>query len=415
MDWTVEIYDPSSGLLSEVTDRVLQVTTDERLDSENNTFKVTCKNIDQVHKFNKIYIKKGIVLKFAGFIINQTDQEIGTMKITTFSCFDWSYVFNNRIVPETYDPSDAYLGRPDLIIKDLVSKHAPEFTTINVDACSTILDRMQFRYVMFLEAMTKILENIPTFHYYVDAAKDVHFFENFETIGVTFDNSSGAYNFRINTLSVEYIGEDQVNRLWIIGNKQPDTNYIDQYYTGDGVQRYFSLAYEPNNTQIYVGAAPKLSKLVGDNDGAQDFLIDRTNKVIYIPPNIATPFNGTIKVHYSPTKQPIDYYENAPNIAAYGLYEKVIKNNDIVDRLTARQYARAQVKRRSTARRILSFETQEDVAIGQKCYVNIVVVDAIKGNWNIAGYFLVLSVSTSITAVNGTVDLFNSVKLEEIV
>lgn len=411
MSWTVEIYDQTTDIIYDVTDRTLQITADERIDSENNTFKVTCKLIDLVHKFNTITIKKAGVTKYAGFIITQTDAD-KQVKITTFQCYDYSYIFNNRIIPETYVPTDSFLGRPDLIIKDLVSKHAPELTTTNVDACSTILDRMQFTYILMSEAMSKIMENIPTFHYYVDAVKDVHFFENYETDGVTFgpDVVTGDYNFVNGTLTVDYVGDEQVNRLWIIGNKQADANYIDQYYTGDGNQRYFLLAYEPNFTEIYLDGVLMDSGIETNNDGAQDFLISKTDKLFYIPSNITTPFTGTIRAHYRPTKQPIDYYENAPNINTYGLYEKVIKNNDITDRLTARQYAKAQVKYRSNARRIVSLDTREDVAIGQRCYVNINVTDAVKGNWNVIGYFMVTSVSTNITSV----DEVNSIRLEEI-
>lgn len=409
--WTYFLYDPVTTNTYDITSQTSQCTADERIDSENNTFKLQCKNILLVHKFHTVSIYKDGVIKYGGFVITQNDEEKGTMKQTTFQCFDWSYIFNNRIVPETYVPTDAFLGRPDLIIKDLVAKHAPELTTANVDVCGTILDRMQFRYILLLEAMSKIMENIPAFHWHVDAAKDVHFYENYESDGPAFQLVAGRYNFNVNTIKVEYIGDEQVNRLWIVGNKQADSVYIDDYFTGDGTKRYFVLAYEPNFTDIYVGGVLKLSKLESNDDGAQDFLISKSERVIYIPANIVTPFTGTIKAHYRPTKQPIDYYENAPNIATYGLYEKVIKNNDIVDRLTARQYARAQVRKRSTARRIVNFDTREEVTIGERCYINIAVTDATKGNWDIVGYFLVLSVSTTIIPA----DEVRNVRLEEII
>lgn len=408
MGWTYEIYNPSTATTVNITSRTTMLQAGEKLDAETNEFKLICKNINSIHKFQIITVKKDGVIKYAGAIINQEDSDKGTYKATQFNAFDWTYIFSNRIVAETYESTDAFLGRPDLIIKDMIANAAPELTVANVDVCDvTSIEFLQFPYVQLMEAVGKVMDYIPGWHFYVDALKDVHLFNQYESDGVTFGpDENGKYNFSIKSLRVQYIGEQQVNRLWIIGAKQAQSAYIEQFYTGDGQQRYFSLAYEPNFTEIYVNDVLMASKLESNDDGAQDFLINKSQRVFFIPDNIVTPFTGAIKVRYRPTKQVIDYFENAPNIATFGLYEKVVKNKDITDKLSARQFGKAEIKRKAAEKRIVQLTTREDVTIGQRCKLNIVV-----DTWNIVGYFVVASVDSTITPA----DEVRSVTLEEIV
>jgi hypothetical protein len=197
--------------------------------------------------------------------------------------------------------------------------------------------------------------------------------------------------YLFDSLNIDYVGDMVANRVWVVGTKQASPNYIEQYFTGDGQQRYFSLAYEPNFTDIYVNGVLKNSKIEANDDGGQDFLINKTNKVIYIPANIATPFTGTIKVKYKPTKQVIDYFENATNIKKFGLYEKVIKNKNITDKQSARQYGKAEINRVSKPSKNLTFTSRSEFKIGERC-----LVDIQQGLWNIQGYYLVTAVRTQI-------------------
>lgn len=407
MAWTYEIYDPLTATTYDITNRTLELRATEKLDAETNEFKVICKNINLVHKFHTMTVKKDGVIKYAGYIIIQEDSDKG-YKLTQFSCFDWTYIFSNRIVAETYESTDGFAGRPDLIIKDMIATAAPELTVTNVDVCDvTAIEYLQFPYVQLMEAIAKVTDYIPGWHFYVDAEKDVHLFNNYESDGVTFGpDGNGNYNFSIKSLKVQYIGDRQVNKLWIIGAKQAQAAYIEQFYTGDGEQRYFSLAYEPNFTEIYLDGVLKDSLLESNDDGAQDFLINKQQKVFFIPNNIVTPFTGTIKARYRPTKQVIDFFENPTSIATYGLYEKVVKNKDITDKLSARQFGKAEIRRKAAQKRIVQLTTREQVSIGQRCELDIVA-----DTWNIAGYFVVLSVDTSVTLA----DEVRSVTLEEIV
>lgn len=420
MSWTVEVYDPSIDTTYDITNKTLQINTQEQLGAKSNTFSIRCKLINLIHKFHTITIKEDTVIKYAGTIITQSDED-EINKITAFNCVDWSYIFTHRLIAKIYESDDVFEGRPDLIIKDMIDNGAPEITKNNIQVCNETIDFLEFQYKLMMECTKEVFDFIPDWRWYVDAEKDFHFFRQFETDGVTFgpDASTGDYNFNINSLKIEYIGDQQVNRLWIIGAKQAQSTPIDQYFDADGNERYFNLAYEPNYTNVYLNTVTPYdplndvlmtSKLESNDDGDQDFLINKTQKIFFIPANIATAFTGKIRINYRPTRQLIDYFENAPNISTYGLYEKAIKNKNITDRLGARQFGKAEIRRKSEQKRLVKFKTREDVTIGQRCYLNIVVSDEKKGDWNIVGYFLVRGLTTNISSV----DVVRSVELEEI-
>lgn len=415
MAWTVEIYNPSTGVTTNITNNVFSISSNEKLDNENNTFKVTCKNITDNLKLKQITIKKNGAARFSGLILNQTDSDKG-IKITDLDCVDWSYLFNIRIIAKTYLASDSFGGNPELIFKNMISITIPELTFTNVKPTTNIVDSLQFVYISMMEATKKLFDFTYDRHWYVDANKDVHAFNGYENNGVTFQNDGSGYNFARESLSISYVGEQVANKVYIVGSKQSASNYSDEYFTADGVQRYFKLTREPNYSEVYLntgsGYVLKDSKIESNKDGTEDFLINKKEKYFYIPSNIATPFTGTIKFHYRPTIQIIDNFENTASKNQIGLLiEKVIKNKDITDRLSARQYGQAEIKRKSVEKRIIRLSTMEDVRIGQRCAV--IIND---GGWNITGNFLVKSVSKTIGATEEYADIeVNSIEMEELI
>jgi hypothetical protein len=411
MSWNIKIYNPSTATTTDITNQVIEIQANEKLDAESNSISLTCKDIMSVQKFKEITISKNGVKRFAGTIMNQSDEDKG-FKVTSLICVDWSFIFTHRTIAEDYQKDDALQGKPKLILQDMLSKGAGEITTINMGAPSTIIDELEFPYKQLMESIQKVMDYVPDWHWYVDPDKDFHLFKKYEKDGVTFGaDKNGQYNFRIDSLKVDYLGEQQANRVWIIGAKIAKPNYIDVYHTGDGKQRYFDLPYEPNYTEIYLDGVLKNSKIEKNDDGLQDFLINKKEKVFYIPDYVTTPFTGEIRVHFRPTGQVIDYFENPSHIDDYGLYEKVVKNKDITDKLSARQYGKAMIKRKSTDKRLVSLSTTEDVKVGERCPIDINYSHPEKGTWNIQGDFVVISVSTNITAKHEV----RSVQLEEII
>jgi hypothetical protein len=411
MAWTVELYDPITTNTYDITDRVLKIATQETLDKYVTQFKLMCHSITNAHLFHYITIYKDAVSYLTGIVITQNDSDGGgvNVKFTEFVCEDWGYLLTKRMVAKTYTSDDAYLGRPDLILKNIISMHLPEFTTNNIQICNSTLDKTKFDYIPVKEAFETIFQQLDyNWHWYIDKDKDVHTFYKYETTGMTFHKQ----NINVKTLSVNYMGQDHINTLWVIGKKQASANYIDEFFTLDGSKRHFLLAYEPNYYKTYVnvgaGYVEKNVKLEENNDKAQDFLINKANKLLFIPDNIATPPTGTLKIHYRPTKQFIDKYENQTDVSKYGLLEKVVKNNNITDKIEARRYGKSEVKKGSSIIRKVSFESSyaTNLKLGQNCtiYIN-------EALWDIDGQFLVTSISREIYKGNETTKF----ELEELI
>ncbi len=413
MVYTASIYNPVTAQTYDITSRLQKVTTGFALDSEVSSLTLSCHNIENVHIFEQLTLKKNGADYFKGVIQNQEDFDHG-LKETTFDAADFGWMLQKRIVTERYMSSDSKQGRPDLIIKDLIAKYVPEITTNNVDACFTILDKLDVVYVTADKALSMIMDSLTGWHWYIDSAKDMHLFQNFEVDGPAFQKNvaTGKYNFMFNTLNVRYEGYDHANRVWIVGRKQASPTFIHEYFTGDGTKRYFILAYEPNEVEIYVGGVLKDSSLEANDNGNRDFLINKSQQIIYIPPYrspYTTAANG-IDVKYKPTVQFVDKYENYADIQARGVYESVLKNQDIKDKMAARAYGKAEVNRASKLRRIVYFNTQTLVVLGQRC--KLTIVEPGQG-WDVQGYFLVTNIRHEITD-GGAFEYFN-VGLEEIV
>lgn len=400
MTWLIQLYNPDDKVTYDISSRTLELNINEALDSDVTTFTITAKGIYNVHLFSRVTIKRNGVTYLTGIVLNQTDNDGGVVdhKITTFECEDWGHLLTKRIVAKTY--TDMF---PSLIISDILDRHLPEYTYTNLQLCPILLERMKFDYVSAKEAIENVFDQLDdTWHWFLDKNKDFHMFHIYESDGTTFTKN----NISLNTLRVEYTGQEHINKVWIVGRKQASSAFIEQYFTGDGTQRYFSLAYEPNFTEIYVNGVLKDSSLEANDDGTRDFLINKNEKVFYTP-GYKSAFTGTIKAKYKPTKQFIDYYENNTDKATYGLMEKAVKSQDITDKLEARRYGQAEVKKKSQIKRKVSFQSRASgISLGQRCRVNIAST-----YWNVSGWFLITRVKKNISAEDEIIQF----ELEEII
>jgi hypothetical protein len=391
MAWTIEVINPATSASTDITNKVRAIQADSQLGEESAQISLECYGITTNYKLYFINISEGGTLKYGGVIINQSESGTAKLKWVTLKCADWSHLMNWRIIAEIYSSQNF----SDILV-DVITKGVSEFTTTNVTAYALSIDNLDFRYIYVKDAVNKLFEHAYDWYWYVDENKDLHSFYQYETEAAAFEYSLGSYNFFEGSLSVEYVGDKVANRLWLVGSRQADTNFIDQYFPTDGVQTHFTLSYEPNYTVISLdtggGYVVQDSCLEKNDDGLQDFLIDKQGKVVYAPTYTSPPATGTLKVHYRPTRQLIDYYENYPNQVTTGLLiESVVKDKDVTDRAQAIRIGKALIKKKSNERRIVKLDTDIEIKIGEKRAINVVT-----GDWNIVGNFVVKSVNTSV-------------------
>lgn len=352
------------------------------------------------------FYKEYPTLFAVGQVTDQQESDGGSLKAVSLSCSDNAFYLKKRVVAERFGTDDIYQGRPDLILKYLLGRYVPELTINAVQECKEVIDELYLEYIYMSEVMNRIMKHLADWHWYVDGENDLHFFKGFETLGEKFGKVGDHYNFQINSLNVSYQGEEGANRIWIVGAKQASPDFIDQYFTSDGVQRFFPLAYLPNYAEVTLdGGEPLKWKLLKNDDGNQDFLIDKEGKVLSIPVNINPIPAGQIRIHYRPTVQVVDYFEDPKSIKAHGLLEAVVKSKDLIDRLSARKVGKAMLKKQARTKRIVSLSTLEEREIGQKCEIDIFT-----DQWDVRGSFLVKGVSEEIVPGHTVY----SVELEEI-
>ena len=278
-------------------------------------------NISRNLKYATLNFYKAYPTLFAiGQVTDQQEADEGSLKAVSLKCSDNAFYLKKRVVAERFGSDDIYQGRPDLILKYLLGRYVPELTTNAVQECKEVIDELYLEYIYMSEVMNRIMKHLADWHWYVDGENDLHFFKDFESVGEKFGKVGEQYNFRISSLNVSYQGEEGANRIWIVGAKQASPDFIDQYFTSDGVQRFFPLAYLPNYAEITLdGGEPLKWKLLKNDDGNQDFLIDKEGKVLSIPGNINQIPAGQIRIHYRPTVQVVDYFEDPKSIKAHGL------------------------------------------------------------------------------------------------
>ncbi len=381
----------------EQIDKAISATASTQLDRQNNTFSVNLKDIHETYHFLESVIRIDGEDIVSGIITGQRFKDKGS-KRADLTVEDHYYILQRRCVAERY--TDMTVS--DILIHAL-TKYAPEFSTAFIDPTPKVVASFPCDYIYLSELITKLIAYLPGWHYYIDADRAFHLFETYEADGVRFEPVDGKWNYLRNSLEVDYEAENVVSRVWVIGAKQAAEQPITQYFTGDGQNRYFTLAYEPNYAEVYLDDVLKNSLLDSNDDGAQDFLISKTGKALYIPANIETPFTGEIKIVYRPTMQYIDYFARSDADNPY-LLEAIIKNKDVANKLETRGYGKAEIQRRRSIQRTVRLKTYEKVWIGQRHYVK-------DPDYDVDGFYLATKVSVSFPTVGRP--LF-TVTLEEI-
>ncbi|TCM89598.1 hypothetical protein EV294_11263 [Paenibacillus sp. BK033] len=407
MAMEVAIYDYDLDETINVTERVQSVSIKETIDGAA-TIDVAVINLSETHAMSDIAVTYGGDTIFVGVIEDQTDELRGGAQLYRFSTWkgtDRSLKLQNRVVNRIYENKKA----AD-IITDIFFRYPCGITLATNVANTPLIERVDFMYTPLIDCVQQ-LADITGYRWYVDEDSALHFFQTDEGTGATVFSTTTdgglARNIRKDTINLTTeINDKTANRVWVIGAQTSSPQYIDQYWTGDGRNDIYSTAFTPNYPEVYEDGVKKTVEVDKGTPSDKDYVYGKKDKYLK---RVAGPLPSGVQLHfkYRPLTQVIDYFEDAASIRKYGIYEKAVKDKQITEKMAARARGRAELKRRSSKIRTLSFETLDhNVKRGLKYRVVIPDLD-------VDSYWLCKSVTTTVSAPD-TVNVTKTVEFEEV-
>lgn len=354
------------------------------LGSESATLDLDCFNLTNNHAMDAVTLTVDGVVRFRGRVKSQSDSQDQTVKRSSLRCVDDTDKLQRKLVAQVYQ---------NLTVKQVITSmrasYAPWLDVTLVQDIGGPIELVRFEYDTLADAIGKLAE-LTGAYWYLDVDNKLHFFADSD--GVASIKYDATKNIRANTFTLDTTADDLANRVWIVGAKSASATYTEQYWTGDGNNSVFTLAYEPNYPEVYEGGIAKTIEVDKGGVSDKDYTYDKKNKVLKRTAG-ALPVNVQLRFRYRPTVQVIDYFEDPGSVATYGLYEKAIRDKKIADKAAARKRGRAALKRTKALRRIASWETRDwQVAPGQlidvsappdfvtKCRVTTATVDFRSGD-----------------------------------
>ncbi len=404
------------GGVVDITDRVLSMSVDESVDSATSKFTLVTKDIHERHPLDDVVISYDGEVIYRGIVESQQEKLTHKYRKTTFKGTDVSLKLDRKVVREIYTPDDVQGGKPEEIIKALVSKYAPYLTVNNVQDTGKTIDIIAFNYEPLKVCIDRVA-NLVGWNWYVDEELDLHFYDRYEgqyetKLFTTKDDLDVEPNIMHDSFSVDYsVTKKTANRVWVVGALTASQSSRDEYFTADGNNSIFKVASRPRNYEIYVDGAKVPSEKVkadtsyNETDENVEWLVNYADKYIRAK---SAPVSGTeIRFNYFPEVQIIDYFEDPDSVAKYGLFEKALLDRKITEKETARQRGRAELKRNSQVRRKAEFRTR-DLSVKRGQILRLVLPEmSIDSTWRVT------SVLTDISAPD-RVNYSKKVVIEEI-
>lgn len=226
---------------------------------------------------------------------------------------------------------------------------AAGFTTNNVVAPYPV-ESITFNYVSVSQALQKLAEALPTYDWYVDANKDIHFFPmGTMTAPYVIDDTTG--NFDWNSLKFERQTHQIRNVITVRGGNVIGTA-VDNSQIADGTQRTFFVGYNLTTFLAYKALAASPSTFVALTVGADGVNDPTTKDALYNPdkgllifPNGTRPaINDVVKYTGVPSFPLFSQVTDSVSVSTYGKYEYLILDKTITTRQQALDRANAELE-----------------------------------------------------------------------
>jgi hypothetical protein len=288
---------------------------------------------------------------FGGYIVNieQNGEALSnSLKITVK---DYTHILDRKLVSKTYENLSA-----SAIISDLVSSFAPAgFTTNNVVA-PIIIKKIVFNYLSISNALEKLCKMLGIYDWYVDANKDIHFFESGEN-PAPFEINDGGGNFAYSSLDIKRNATQIKNKIIIRGGTVEGDTFTDKKIA-DGQQKTFFIGYSlttisalKNATALTIGIDGK------DRPDNFDVLYNSDNGFLIFRDDNKPAINDVITYSGKPTYPLITQKSDLTSQEKYGVCEFVIVDKSIKSKASASQRADAELIQYSVPQSTINFRT----------------------------------------------------------
>jgi len=237
---------------------------------------------------------------------------------------DYAKLLDRKLVIEEY--KDDYAGN---IVKAIVRKYAPGFTTNNVNLGSKIKS-IKFNYTPVSKCIQELADQIGA-DWYVDYNKDIHFFFS-EERRAPFDIDDTSGNYVKDSLMIAINSSQIKNAVYVRGGDVErlitPTSPEAEVYVADGVSKYFRVAhnFQPDvNFTVWISTdggntwTDLIECKYGDENPFCEVYYDPNNHFIYFP---EPPDAGTrIKIAGKYTLPILAYVKDMESIKKYGIFE----------------------------------------------------------------------------------------------
>jgi hypothetical protein len=309
---------------------------------------------------------------FGGTVTSvETTVQGGALLAYKISCVDWSYKLNSKLVTKRYvnmDPAD--------IIADIVTNFVPStlgFTQNHVQRGNFQVASIKFNYEQVTQVLEKLAKQIG-WEWYVDPAKDIHFFlaEN-NPAPFNIDESTGNIDWPSLDVSIDLT--NMKNSVFVVGGNYPKTfnagNAVDVYQT-DGVKTAFALAYNYEQTSIVVtldGSAQTLGIDQQTDPSTVQWLYSPSGKFVRSTSLLGS--GHTVKIFGNAQIPILAHASDAFAIATYGEFQDSVIDKQIKSVSEAQERALAEILQFGHQVYDVKFTTrQTGLVLGQTILLN---------------------------------------------
>lgn len=184
----------------------------------------------------QMYDTDGTTLIFGGTVIVSEEKVEGLAKFFHVECKDWTHTLDRKLVVQTYvGKTVAY------IVNDIVTTYTSGFTNVStVD--TTVVSSISFNYLTVSEAFKKLAVTLGAYSWYVDYAKDVHFYAT-SSVSAAYNLTDTSQNFIWDSLVFRSDISQLRNHIILRGGTTSGTEYTD-FKIADGQQNTFFVGYD---------------------------------------------------------------------------------------------------------------------------------------------------------------------------